>query len=80
MIATTPESRHLWLMGAKPKVSPGATAPTDEQKAAAKADATAALNAAEEVLGDVSGGARATVAGGARLSVDASGGGQVSHE
>jgi len=44
-IATTPESRHLWLMGAKPKVSPGATAPTDEQKAAAKADATAALNA-----------------------------------
>ena len=36
--ATTPESRHAWLIGSQAEGrSPGATEPTDEQKAAAKA-------------------------------------------
>jgi hypothetical protein len=42
--------------------------------------ATANLNASDEVLGSVSGGARAVVAGPARLNVDSSGGGEVRHE
>jgi parvulin-like peptidyl-prolyl isomerase len=41
--ATTPEARHLWVIGVKPKVSDGATAPTDQQKADAKAIADKAL-------------------------------------
>jgi Putative auto-transporter adhesin, head GIN domain len=42
--------------------------------------AIANLNASDEVLGEVSGGARAVVAGPARIDVAASGGGEVSHE
>ncbi len=41
--ATIPENRHLWVIGIKPKVSDGATAPTDQQKADAKAIADKAL-------------------------------------
>jgi parvulin-like peptidyl-prolyl isomerase len=41
--ATTPETRHLWVIGVKPKVSDGATGPTDQQKADAKAIADKAL-------------------------------------
>lgn len=41
--ATTPESRHLWVIGVKPTVSAGATEPTDQQKADAKAIADKAL-------------------------------------
>ena len=41
--ATTPESRHAWKIEVQPESDPGATAPTDAQKAAAKAKADAAL-------------------------------------
>jgi parvulin-like peptidyl-prolyl isomerase len=41
--ATTPESRHLWVIGIKPAVSTGQTKPTDQQKADAKAKAAQAL-------------------------------------
>jgi parvulin-like peptidyl-prolyl isomerase len=41
--ATTPESRDLWVIGVKPKVSDGATKATDQQKADAKATADKAL-------------------------------------
>ena len=41
--STLPETRHAWVMGVKPKVDPGATAPTDQQKADAKAAADKAL-------------------------------------
>ena len=42
--------------------------------------AIANLNATDEVLGEVSGGARAVVAGPARVDVTSSGGGEVRHE
>jgi hypothetical protein len=42
--------------------------------------AIANLNASDKVLGEVSGGARAVVAGPARLDVTSSGGGEVRHE
>jgi len=35
--ATTPESRHLWVIGVKPKLSGTESTPTDAEKAAAKA-------------------------------------------
>ena len=41
--ATTPESRHAWVIEVKPETDPGAVAPTDAQKAAARAKADAAL-------------------------------------
>ena len=41
--ATTPESRHAWVISARPEVSDGATAPNDAQKATAKANAEQAL-------------------------------------
>jgi parvulin-like peptidyl-prolyl isomerase len=41
--ATTPESRHVWSIEVQPETDTGATAPTDAQKAAAKAKADAAL-------------------------------------
>jgi PPIC-type PPIASE domain. len=41
--ATKPESRHAWVIEVKPESDPGAVAPTDAQKAAAKAKAEAAL-------------------------------------
>ena len=41
--ATTPEQRHAWVIEVKPASDPGAVAPTDAQKAAAKAKADAAL-------------------------------------
>ncbi len=41
--ATTPELRHLWVMGVKPLVTAPATTPTDQQKAVAKARAEQSL-------------------------------------
>ena len=41
--STTPESRHLWVIGIKPKTSGTETAPSDQEKAAAKATADQAL-------------------------------------
>jgi parvulin-like peptidyl-prolyl isomerase len=41
--ATTPESRHAWLIEVKPVTDPGAVAPTAAQTADAKAKAEAAL-------------------------------------
>src|SRR5215213_5899943 len=41
--ATTPEARHAWVIASKPQTDPGAIAPTDAQKAAAKAKLEAAL-------------------------------------
>jgi parvulin-like peptidyl-prolyl isomerase len=41
--ATTPESRHAWVIEIKPEVDEGAVAPTEAQKAAAKAKAEQAL-------------------------------------
>ncbi len=41
--ATTPESRHAWLIEVAPEVTAGAVAPTAEQTAAARAKADAAL-------------------------------------
>ena len=41
--ATTPENRHLWVIGFKPEVSSGATTANDAQKATAKANANQAL-------------------------------------
>jgi parvulin-like peptidyl-prolyl isomerase len=41
--ATNPESRHVWMIELKPATDPGAVAPTDAQKAAAKAKAETAL-------------------------------------
>ncbi|MEO6351075.1 MAG: peptidylprolyl isomerase, partial [Candidatus Limnocylindrales bacterium] len=49
--ATINETRHVWIIGVKPKATAGADAPTDEQKAAAKAQA-------EKALADVKGGAK----------------------
>ncbi|HVA84698.1 MAG TPA: peptidylprolyl isomerase [Candidatus Saccharimonadales bacterium] len=47
--ATTPETRHVWVIGFKPAVSANATTPTDAQKAAAK-------QAAESVLAQLKAG------------------------
>jgi parvulin-like peptidyl-prolyl isomerase len=41
--ATSPESRHAWAIEVAPATDAGATAPTEAQKAAAKAKADAAL-------------------------------------
>jgi len=41
--ATVPEFRHLWVIGVRPLVSDGATDPTDQQKADARAKAEKAL-------------------------------------
>jgi parvulin-like peptidyl-prolyl isomerase len=41
--ATTPESRHIWMIEVKPTTDLGAVAPTAAQKVAAKAKADAAL-------------------------------------
>jgi parvulin-like peptidyl-prolyl isomerase len=41
--ATTVERRHGWIVSAHPEIADGATEPTEEQKAAAKAEAEAAL-------------------------------------
>jgi parvulin-like peptidyl-prolyl isomerase len=41
--ATTPESRHLWVIEVAPTTDPGAIEPTDAQKAEAKAKADQAL-------------------------------------
>ena len=41
--ATVPESRHAWIIAVEPTISAGATEPTPEQTAAAKAKAEAAL-------------------------------------
>ncbi len=41
--ATTPESRHAWVIEVKPESDPGAVAPNELQKATAKAKAEAAL-------------------------------------
>ncbi len=41
--ATTPESRHAWVIEVAPSIDAGATSPTEAQKAAAKAKADAAL-------------------------------------
>ena len=41
--ATAPESRHAWVIEVAPATDAGATAPTEAQKAAAKAKADAAL-------------------------------------
>jgi copper(I)-binding protein len=41
--ATTPESRHAWVIAVKPDSDPGAIGPTEAQKAAAKAKLEAAL-------------------------------------
>lgn len=41
--ATKPESRHAWVIEVKPESDPGAVAPTDAQKAAAKTKGEAAL-------------------------------------
>ena len=41
--ATSPESRHAWVIEVAPATDAGATAPTEAQKAAAKAKADAAL-------------------------------------
>jgi len=41
--STLPETRHAWVMGIKPKLDAGATAPTDQQKADARATADKAL-------------------------------------
>jgi parvulin-like peptidyl-prolyl isomerase len=41
--ATTQETRHAWVIEVKPESDPGAVAPTDAQKAAAKTKADAAL-------------------------------------
>jgi len=41
--ATTPESRHAWVIEVQPESDPGASEPTATQKAAAKAKADAAL-------------------------------------
>jgi len=41
--ATIPESRHAWIIAVAPVISAGATDPTPEQKAAARAKAEAAL-------------------------------------
>jgi parvulin-like peptidyl-prolyl isomerase len=41
--ATTPESRHAWVIEVKPVTDVGAVAPTDAQKAAAKSKAEAAI-------------------------------------
>ena len=43
--ATTPESRHAWVIEVKPATDLGATAPSDLQKAEARAKAEAALKA-----------------------------------
>ena len=47
--ATTPESRHAWQIEVKPATDPGATEPTAEQKAAARATI-------EKALADIKGG------------------------
>jgi parvulin-like peptidyl-prolyl isomerase len=41
--ATTPELRHAWVIAVAPTLAPGETAPTDAEKAAAKAKADQAL-------------------------------------
>jgi parvulin-like peptidyl-prolyl isomerase len=41
--ATSPERRHIWIIGIKPAVTAPATDPTDQQKADAKAKADQAL-------------------------------------
>ncbi len=41
--ATLPEQRHIWMIEIRPEVSDGATEPTAEQQAAAKAEADKAL-------------------------------------
>ena len=41
--ATSPESRHAWVIEVAPAIDAGATAPTEAQKAAAKSKADAAL-------------------------------------
>ena len=41
--STTPEQRHAWMIAVAPEISTGKTAPTDEQKAAAKKIADQAL-------------------------------------
>ena len=41
--ATTPETRHLWVIGVKPEISSGATEANDAQKATARANANQAL-------------------------------------
>src|SRR5207253_2309728 len=41
--ASTPESRHLWVIGIKPKLTGTETTPTDQEKADAKAKADQAL-------------------------------------
>lgn len=41
--ATLPEQRHIWMLEVRPEVSDGATEPTAEQQAAAKAKADKAL-------------------------------------
>jgi parvulin-like peptidyl-prolyl isomerase len=41
--ATSPELRHAWVIEVTPESDPGSVAPTDAQKAAAKAKAEAAL-------------------------------------
>ncbi len=41
--ATTPETRHAWVIEVKPETAPGAAEPTPAQKTAAKAKADAAL-------------------------------------
>lgn len=41
--ATTPERRRAWIISARPETSEGADAPTDEQKAAARARAEGML-------------------------------------
>jgi len=46
--ATTPEQRHAWLIEVAPELEAGAVEPTTEQKAAAKADAEAALKQLED--------------------------------
>jgi len=43
--ATRPEQRHIWAIEFKPELSPNATSPTAEQKAAARARADQALAA-----------------------------------
>jgi parvulin-like peptidyl-prolyl isomerase len=42
--ATTVERRHGWIVSTHPEIADGATEPTEEQKAAAKAEAQAALD------------------------------------
>ncbi len=41
--ATSPELRHAWVIAVAPEIADGATTPTDQQKADAKAKADQAL-------------------------------------